>query len=51
MTTQCSYCKKYEYPDGWKDNKPSGAVEGIEGNISHGICPECLEKQMKEVEG
>jgi hypothetical protein len=37
----CSYCKK-----------DMGEKEGFdrEGAISHGICPECLEKEMAKIE-
>jgi len=40
MKVICAWCKK-QLPD--KDGK------GIEGT-SHGMCPECLEKELKKLE-
>ncbi|MFX1587731.1 MAG: hypothetical protein ACFFC1_06230 [Promethearchaeota archaeon] len=50
LITQCAYCKRWETEQGWKKEKPSDAIEGIDGNVTHGICPECQKKKMKEIE-
>lgn len=47
--TQCGTCKNWEYPEGWKEKKPSGAIEGLHGNVSHGYCPTCFQKELDEI--
>jgi hypothetical protein len=49
LNIQCSYCGKYEWPEGWKDKKPSNAIEGINGNISHGVCSDCMKRELNKI--
>jgi len=46
MKVYCAWCQKLirEIPD------PDGYPEGSDRPVSHGICPECLEKVTKEME-
>ena len=44
MKTVCAYCKKTISCDDREYNE-----DGSE-KISHGICPECYEKQIKELD-
>lgn len=39
----CSWCKKIYKIAGWK------ILQGKQTGVSHGICPECLEKFEKEM--
>lgn len=44
-TTVCAWCKKVRQADGtWKE--PVGVIAG---KITHGICPECLDKELAEI--
>ena len=47
IVTMCSYCKKYyiEETGLWAHGKLNGDYE-----ISHGICPDCYQKAIKEVD-
>ena len=47
--TKCQFCGDWEYPEGWKKTKPSGAVLGLKGNVSDGQCPICHEKEMDKI--
>lgn len=50
IITKCSYCGEYKQEDNtWNPISPIIPTEGIEGNISHGICPKCFEEVLKAI--
>jgi PAS domain S-box-containing protein len=46
----CSYCKKIRDDKGVWDILEAYICEHSDAQFSHGICPECYKKQMKEME-
>jgi len=46
----CSYCKKIREDDGDWSMVEAYVAKHSEAVFSHGICPECYEKQMKEID-
>ncbi len=46
----CSYCKKIRDDKGAWEMIESYICEHSDAQFSHGICPECLEKQMEDME-
>jgi DNA-binding response OmpR family regulator len=44
----CAYCKKVEDDSRWRQME-SYVTEHSEAQFSHGICPECLDKVMKDM--
>jgi hypothetical protein len=50
VVTRCSYCKRYQWADGeYRINAPTLPIEGIDGNISDAICPECIGDVMEHL--
>ncbi|HIJ91546.1 MAG: PAS domain S-box protein [Desulfobulbaceae bacterium] len=47
----CSYCKKIRDDEGYWQMVEKYIGEHTEASFSHGICPECFEKVMKEIGG
>ena len=45
----CAYCKRVEDDSRWRQME-SYVTEHSEARFSHGICPECLDKVMKDME-
>ncbi len=43
----CAYCKKVQDDSRWRQME-SYVTEHSEAQFSHGICPECLDKMMKD---
>ncbi len=43
----CAYCKKVEDDSRWRQME-SYVTEHSEAQFSHGICPECLDRMMKD---
>ena len=50
MLPICSYCKKIRDDKGYWDQVDSYITKHTETVFSHGMCPECAEKAMKEFE-
>ena len=50
MLPICAYCKKIRDDKGYWDQVDSYISKHTDTVFSHGICPECAEKAMKEVE-
>lgn len=41
VTARCAWCGRYRAGDGWfRLEKPPAFIE--QGELSHGICPECV---------
>lgn len=49
LARQCAYCKKYRLPNGEWIEMPKNTEKKLVGKISHGICPECMEEQLKSI--
>lgn len=50
IVEQCSSCKKFKHSDNkWKESPPIPAIDGIHGNISHGLCNFCFDKQLENL--
>jgi transcriptional regulator with GAF, ATPase, and Fis domain len=47
----CSYCKKIRDDQGYWNQVEQYVSEHSEAKFSHGICPACLEREMKIAEG
>lgn len=47
----CAWCKKIRNDSGYWDQLEYYISEHSDADFSHGVCPECFEKQMKEIEG
>jgi hypothetical protein len=45
----CSYCKKIRDDEGHWQYLEGYISERVDTKFSHGVCPECLEKVMKEI--
>jgi HAMP domain-containing protein len=46
----CAWCKKIRNDSGYWDQLEHYLSEHSEADFSHGVCPECFEKQKKEIE-
>lgn len=46
----CSYCKSIRNDQGAWSRMEAYFLEHTQSEFSHGICPDCLEKQMKELD-
>ena len=46
----CSYCKKIRDDEGYWNQVEKYVSDHTEAKFSHGICPACFEKEMKEIE-
>lgn len=46
----CAWCKKIRNDSGYWDQLESYIEEHSDADFSHGVCPECYEKQKKEIE-
>ena len=46
----CSYCKKIRNDAGAWDVMESYLNEHTDAEFSHGVCPDCLEMQMAELD-
>lgn len=51
MIPICSYCKKIKDDKGYWQQVADYMSQHSEAEFSHGACPECYEKAMKELEG
>jgi len=49
LARQCAYCKKYRLPNGEWVEMPQGTEQELVGKISHGICDECMQEQLKSI--
>ena len=47
MNVQCCVCEKIRHEGTWVLPESIGTV--LQGPVSHGYCPECLEKAMEEI--
>ncbi|MDP2321563.1 MAG: response regulator [Acidobacteriota bacterium] len=45
----CAYCRKVQDDSRWRDME-SYVRDHSEARLSHGICPECLDKMMNELD-
>lgn len=46
----CAWCKKIRNDSGYWDQLENYISEHSDADFSHGVCPECFEKQKKEIE-
>lgn len=46
----CSYCKKVRDDKGYWNQVEKYVSDHTEAKFSHGLCPACFEKEMKEIE-
>ncbi len=46
----CAWCKKIRNDSGYWDQLENYICEHSDADFSHGVCPECYEKQKKEIE-
>ncbi len=47
----CSYCKRIRSDQNYWEQVESYITEHTDARFSHGICPECYEKVLKEMDG
>ena len=47
----CSYCKKIRDDEGYWNQVEQYVSKHTEAQFSHGICPACLEREMKTIKG
>lgn len=45
----CSYCKKIRDDEGYWNQVEQYVSKHTEARFSHGICPNCLEREMKAI--
>ena len=45
----CSYCKKIRNDEGYWEQLESYIKKESGSDFTHGICPECKEKLLKEI--
>ena len=45
----CAYCKKIRNDKGYWDKLEKYLIEHTDANFSHGVCPQCLKKEMPEI--
>ena len=46
----CSYCKRIRADQNYWEQVESYITEHTDAMFSHGICPSCLEKEMKKLD-
>ena len=46
----CAWCKKIRDDSGYWDQLEHYISEHSDADFTHGVCPECFEKQKKEIE-
>jgi PAS domain-containing protein len=45
----CAWCKKFRNDTGYWQQMESYLADHTEASFSHGICPDCLDRQMRSI--
>jgi hypothetical protein len=48
LPVQCAWCRRWRADGQWTAERPGGNV-GVGHAVSHGICPECVARQLADV--